>query len=126
VIVRGCCYNLNSHLRRTASATSWIFPGAALLFFPKCPACVAAYLAVATGLSISASAVARLRVAALILIAIPMTLALASFFSSKTGRSYIARLRWQKKVATAAVLSWFRSAIRLDARIGSLRAADPE
>jgi hypothetical protein len=123
VIVRGCCYNLNSHLRRTAGATSWIFPGAALLFFPKCPACVAAYLAVVTGLSISASVVARLRLA-LTLIAIPMTLALASFFSSKTGRSYIARIRWQKKVATAAVLSWFRSAIRPDARIGSLRAAD--
>lgn len=116
--VRSCCQSSSkSNPRRTAGATSWILPGAALLLFPKCPACIVAYLALATGLSMSVSAVARLRIATVILSAIPATLALVSFFSSRTHKWYTARLRSQRKVATATVQSWFRPATRPGGRI---------
>jgi hypothetical protein len=53
---RSCC----------REATRWIAPGLGLVLIPKCPACVAAYVAAITGAGISMPMAARLRLGLLV------------------------------------------------------------
>jgi hypothetical protein len=46
---------------RVTTITGSLLPGALLLLLPKCPLCLAAWLTVATGISISAGAAVWLR-----------------------------------------------------------------
>ena len=47
--------------RRCLAAAEWVAPAAALALLPKCPVCVAAYVSLATGVTLSVAAAAYLR-----------------------------------------------------------------
>ena len=65
----GCCRTARNEprprpptlARRGLEVAGWAVPGAALALMPKCPACLAAYVAVATGIGLSLPAATYLR-----------------------------------------------------------------
>ena len=67
--------------RRITGLVACVLSGAGLALVPKCPACVVAYLAAATGLGISLSAAAYLRTAALFVCGIVIVVTCALYFS---------------------------------------------
>lgn len=47
--------------RRTRGAASWALPSVGLVLLPKCPMCIAAWLAIGSGFSIPLATAAHLR-----------------------------------------------------------------
>jgi len=64
-----CCENSNprTFARRYVDVFGWIIPGAILAILPKCPMCLAAYIALWSGIGLSLSAATHLRVLLLML-----------------------------------------------------------
>lgn len=62
-----CCHaaagawNAPTWARRVRDGFAWIVPSAGLVLMPKCPACLAAYVALWTGLGLSLSTATYLR-----------------------------------------------------------------
>jgi len=56
-----------SRWKKLGTFAKWMIPGATLVLIPKCPVCVAMYVALFTGISISVECASKLRAALLIL-----------------------------------------------------------
>ena len=75
--VRHCCqiktrdgdnaHRPASRLRHFGEMAGWIVPSATLALLPKCPVCLAAYVALATGIGISLPTATYLRVMLVVL-----------------------------------------------------------
>ena len=64
---RGNAPRPESRWQRGSAIAAWIFPGATLALLPKCPACLAGYVALASGIGISIQTAAVLRTSLLVL-----------------------------------------------------------
>jgi hypothetical protein len=62
---------------RPCKAAGCLAPGLFVALLPKCPACLAAWLAVTTGIGISAAAAAHVRTAVIVLCAAGLIASLA-------------------------------------------------
>ena len=78
-----------SILRRCMNFVGWAVPGTILVLLPKCPACLAAYIALGTGLGLSFSTASYLRFALIILCTGALAYMMATFIrrSSIIARS---------------------------------------
>jgi hypothetical protein len=63
----------------------WLIPGTLLAFFPKCPLCVAGYVALATGLGISLTAATYLRWTLLVLCLVSLAFMAARLIARRWG-----------------------------------------
>ena len=75
-----------SRLRRGGEIAGWIVPSVTLALLPKCPICVAAYIALATGVGISLPAATYLRAMLVVLCVASLV-----FIAARRLRSLMAR-----------------------------------
>ena len=81
--MNACCHQSGA---KSLSVASWIVPAVVLTLMPKCPMCLAAYIALWTGLGLSVEAAANLRL--LLIIACVISLV---FLTVRQTRRLIAR-----------------------------------
>jgi hypothetical protein len=79
-------------VRRCHDIAGWMLPAGGLILLPKCPACLAAYVAIVTGVGISVSAAAYLR---MLLLAI--CIASIGYFAAMRGRRMAALISAKRR-----------------------------
>ena len=78
----------NSFTRGFARATTSLLPGVVLVFLPKCPLCVAAWLTIATGITISGAVAAWLHASLLLLSFAALAITITGTISQR-GRRWV-------------------------------------
>ena len=79
-----CCQNQSNFLRRALGIWQWLLPTAILALLPKCPACLAGYVLIWTGVGLSFSTAGVVRTTLLVL-----SIAMLVFLAAKWLRTLI-------------------------------------
>jgi hypothetical protein len=82
-----------SRLRRGREIANWIIPGTALALLPKCPVCLAAYVAAWTGIGLSLSVATHLRASIL-----GLSVGLILFLAARNAHRLIHKFAQHEKV----------------------------
>src|SRR5688572_10258962 len=83
-----CCKSrVPGALRRGGQFAGWIVPSATLALLPKCPACVAGYIAL-TGMGVSLSTAKYLRMGLIVFCVVALAYFAAKGITNWWGRSY--------------------------------------
>ena len=85
--------------RRSREIAGWIIPGAILALLPKCPLCLAAYVAVWTGIGLSFSVATHLR-AVLVILCVGLIL----FLAARNTRRLIHKFGQHEKISMRGAL----------------------
>jgi hypothetical protein len=81
-----CSGGCESRVRRAVDLVGWIVPSAIVVLIPKCPACLAAYIALWTGIGLSVAVAANLRLLLIVVCVISLV-----FLAARQTRRLIAR-----------------------------------
>ena len=65
--MNACCVRRRGAEPKSRGVAAWLVPGGLLVLMPKCPVCLAGYVAAATGLGLSVPAASSLRLALIVL-----------------------------------------------------------
>ena len=79
---RGSCCGAPRSVLRALAGGAWIALGAALLLIPKCPVCLAGYIALFTGIGISTGVSSNLRAGLIVFCGVLLILLFIKSFRS--------------------------------------------